>query len=65
MNQTQISLTRQGVMSTAIRSGKTGVSRAGDRAAVLEALNVYGLTGDEARCIGGWCMAQMGYGGGL
>ena len=65
MNTTQINMIREGVFSTAIRNMGAGNSRATDRAAVIAALKVYGLTGNDAHHIGGWCMAQMGYGGGL
>ena len=65
MSNNQISMIRNGVYATAIRNGNTGISRGSDRAAIIEAMRVYGLTGNDARHVGGWCMAQMGYGGGL
>ena len=65
MNATQMNLTRQGVFSTAIINRAAGKSRANDRAAIIAALKVYGLTGPDFQHVGGWCMAQMGYGGGL
>ena len=65
MNADQINLTRNGVFATVIRNGKTGVSRASDRAAIIATMKLYGLTGNDAHFVGGWCMAQMGYGGGL
>lgn len=66
MNTTQMNLTREGVFSTAILNrGPTGKSRATDRAAIIAAMKLYGLTGPDFNHVGGWCMAQMGYGGGL
>jgi hypothetical protein len=65
MTTTQLSMIRNGVFSTAIRNIGTDNSRAIDRAAIIEAMKLYGLTGTDAHHVGGWCMAQMGYGGGL
>ena len=65
MNTTKINMIREGVFSTATRNMGAGNSRATDRAAIIEAMKVYGLTGTDAHHVGAWCMAQMGYGGGL
>jgi hypothetical protein len=63
MNTTQIKMIREGVFSTAHRNMVADHTRATCRAAIIEALNLYGLTGKDATNVGDWCMAQMGYGG--
>lgn len=64
MNAYQLNMTRNGVFATVVSNG-CGTTRAADRAAVYSAMRLYGLTGNDAHHIGGWCMAQLGYGGGL
>ena len=64
MNAAQLSLTRNGVFATVVMNG-CGKSRTEDRAAVCAALRAYGLKGSDLVHVGGWCMAQLGYGGGL
>ena len=67
MNTAQINIIRNGVFSTAIRNMGAGNTRATDRAVIIEAMKVYGLTDTDtdAHHVGAWCIAQMGYGGGL